>query len=315
MGLNVPVPDPLCESVAVTLLVIETLGGGAAPRRRRANAPRGVQAEGLVRLRLGPPSRDGGAEGRQGAGALPRPLPSPAASCNCRRFPAPPARRRYTYVVSIPVQSSFLTVCPGASCVTYDSKMNVIAPNLDPNMVCGTLLSAFPPNTCYSTMTTPPTIMTQLAPGMSFAFQNSQFQAGLAFSVMAWIIDVVILILSAAAYYSNTHGSVQASLSGLPSLILVLCVSIAFRIIALGCGVNFEYKFLQSPGPLSSGPISTSVLTPFLGWTTLPSTGFILLFLALSFSIIATIFYYVVARGLIKTLAEPEPAAAPRVTV
>lgn len=194
--------------------------------------------------------------------------------------------------------------------------MNVIAPNLDPNMVCGTLLSAFPPNTCYSTMTTPPTIMTQLAPGMSFAFQNSQFQAGLAFSVMAWIIDVVILILSAAAYYSNTHGSVQASLSGLPSLIVVLCVSIVFRIIALGCGVNFEYKFLQSPGPLSSGPISSSVLTPFLVWTTLPSTGFILLFLALSFSIIAAIFYYVVARGLIKTLEEPEPAAAaPRVTV
>ena len=212
-----------------------------------------------------------------------------------------PSVSNLTYSVSLPITSSFLSVCLGGSCTAMTSAGAAVAPAADAAGTCASLLSLFP-STCYSAQTAAPTLLVAAFPGMAYAFGSAQLQAGLAFAIIAWLVDALALLLAAVVLLGVRAVPAATSRARLATLAALAAASALFRSIALGCGINYEYKLLNAPGPLPQ-------LLPALNWVNLPMTGFILLFLALALSVVS-IFTFNAAKGMVGALEVPPPAAA-----
>ena len=177
------------------------------------------------------------------------------------------------------------------------------------------------PNGCFSTANSSP------VPGWSplnVFFGSAQLRAGLAFAVIAWLFDVLALLLFALAIVEIAQVPAVLSRGGLatwgrlPGVMAVVAASTVARIIALGCAVNFGFVAFGNAGIASSfsaffapvGYVATGA-----SWSgAWVMTGSILLFVALALQVVAFVSLWITvkfAKMLDTTAKSAEP---PRVS-
>ena len=200
------------------------------------------------------------------------------------------------------------------------------SPVADAGVFCSAMNTAIP-NGCYSVANSSP-ISGWSALGSFFG--SSQLRAGLAFAIIAWLFDVMALLLFALAIVEivQVPGVLSrgglATCSRLPSVMAVIVVSTVMRIVALGCAVNFCFVAFGNTSIATSftSYISSPPSTVLAAYTSTGSTwagpwimtGSILLFVALTLQVVAFFSLWITvnyARALDTTAT---PAAAPRVS-
>ena len=92
--------------------------------------------------------------------------------------------------------------------------------------------------------------------GVGYQWGSSQMTAGLAFVIMAWLIDFLALLLAILCVVETTNSVLSSrkllSLERMPATLFCVVVAIIFRIIGVACGYNAAIVQTGSTGPFQS---------------------------------------------------------------
>ena len=184
--------------------------------------------------------------------------------------------------------SAFLNLCEASSCA--------VSSGVDTIGFCAYMTAAVPTG-CFSSAGSAPT---QVFSGIVSMFGTSQLQGGLATAIIAWLFDVLALcilglcVADLAVDKAAVSRGALADSSRLPAALGVTALSIILRCVALGLGVNFAFTTLGGSGPTSNiGAVAAAQFpntvaivagSPTYGFW--PTTGTILLFIALALQIV-----------------------------
>ena len=153
------------------------------------------------------------------------------------------------------------------------------------------LLCAGQPNICYTNN-----------PISSSSFGSSQLTAGLSFSVMAWILELIALpaIIACVAETTNSALASGALLRAarLPLTTWLGVFAVVFRCIALGCGLNYVFSQLLNPNVPAGVTYSSQ-----------SNAGLILSFIALGFSAILVVLLWWAQHNVKYAIHHPAKSA------
>ena len=141
---------------------------------------------------------------------------------------------------------------------------------------------------------------------------SATLTAGLAFSVMAWLVDFLSVLLTILCLVEASNSILSShkllEFSRLPSTLATLVIAICFRIIGVACGYNFALQQLNPGGAWSQQITSGS-------WSSATNAAPILLLIAIGLGAISMI---LLSYAVHLARVEPRkgvPAAAPATAV
>lgn len=182
---------------------------------------------------------------------------------------------------------------------TYVSPLFTLANSISYQQTCQSCTSSNPLQ-CASALPTGNICYTNNP--ISSSFGSSQLTAGLSFSVMAWILEIIALpaIIACVAETTNSALASGALLRAarLPLTTWLAVFAVVFRCIALGCGLNYVFSLLLNP---SVGPGVT--------YSSQSNAGLILSFIALGFSAILVVLLWWAQHNVKYAIHHPAKSA------